>query len=79
MRDFLGRAAHNNALWCDAVSSAHGAPGEFREALWLNRAGTPPGYPDVVTLAPAEAAVEQTEAVASMDPGSRSLPLAWPG
>lgn len=66
MRDLLGRAAHNNALWCEAVSSAHGAPGEFRDALWLNRTGTPRGYPDLVTLAPAEAAVEQTQAVASL-------------
>jgi hypothetical protein len=71
MRDVLGRAAHNNALWCDAVSSAHGAPGEFRDALWLNRTGTPRGYPDVVTLAPAEAAVEQTEAVASLVQSTR--------
>jgi hypothetical protein len=66
MRDYLRSAAHNNALWCDAVSSAQGAPGEFRQALWLNRFGTPPGYPNVVTLAPMEAAVEQIEAVNSL-------------
>lgn len=72
MRDLLGRAARNNALWCDAVCSAHGAPGEFQKALWLNRAGTPQGYPNVVTLTPAEAAVEQTEAVASLLRSTRS-------
>ena len=72
MRDSLRRAAYNNALWCDAVSSAHGAPGEFREALWLNRFGTPRNYPDVVTLAPVEAAVEQTEAVISLLRSPRS-------
>ena len=66
MREYLRRAACNNALWCDAVSSAQGAPGEFRQALWLNRFTTPPGYPNVVTLAPLEAAAEQIEAVISL-------------
>jgi hypothetical protein len=44
-------AAHNNALWCDAVCRVHGRPGEFHDGLWLNRLGTPAFYPDVVTLA----------------------------
>jgi hypothetical protein len=66
MRDYLLRAAQNNALWCDAVCSAQGAPGEFRKSLWLNRFGTPPNYPDVVTLAPVEAAGEQIEAITSL-------------
>ncbi len=43
-------AARNNALWCDAVCRAHGRPGEFGPALWLNRHGTPRYYPDAVTL-----------------------------
>jgi hypothetical protein len=34
-------AAHNNAMWCDAVCRAHDRPGEFHEALWLTRLGTP--------------------------------------
>lgn len=34
--------------------------------LWLNRSGTPLHYPDVVTLAPAEAAAEQIEAIAAL-------------
>lgn len=66
MRNYLLRAAQNNALWCDAVCSAQGAPGEFRKALWFTRAGAPPFYPDVVTLAPVEAAAEQMEAIASL-------------
>ena len=66
MKEYLRRAACNNALWCDAVSRAQGAPGEFRQALWLNRFPTPPGYPNVVTLAPRESAAEQIEAVTSL-------------
>lgn len=45
-------AARNNALWCDAVCRAHGQPGTFGTALWLNRHGTPRYYPDAVTLRP---------------------------
>ncbi|MGO4570778.1 hypothetical protein [Microvirga sp. 2TAF3] len=48
-------AARNNALWCDAVCRAHGNPGEFRSTIWLNRHGTPPFYPDAVTLEPGDA------------------------
>jgi len=72
MKDTLLRAAQNNALWCDAVCSAQGAAGEFRETLWLNRFGTPLYYPDVVTLAPAEAAAEQIEAIAALTAASRA-------
>ena len=79
MRDVLLKAARNNALWCDAVCGAQGAPGEFRNALWLNRSGTPLYYPDVVTLAPAEAAAEQIEAIAALvgspDLNAEALPL----
>jgi hypothetical protein len=32
-------AAHNNAMWCDAVCRAHDHPGEFHGALWLTRLG----------------------------------------
>ncbi len=30
-------AARNNAAWCDAVCSAHGAPGEWFDAHWLTQ------------------------------------------
>ncbi|NIX75528.1 hypothetical protein [Microvirga terricola] len=55
MHDRTAAAARNNALWCDAVCRAHGKPGEFHSAIWLNRHGTPPFYPDAVTLEPGDA------------------------
>jgi hypothetical protein len=54
-----GRAiycARNNALWCDAVCRANGAPGEFHDAIWLNRHAVPPFYSNAVTLTPGGAA-----------------------
>lgn len=33
----IADAARNNAAWCDAVCSAHGAPGELRDSHWLTR------------------------------------------
>jgi hypothetical protein len=59
-------AAHNNAMWCDAVFRAHDRPGEFHEALWLTRLGTPRFYPDAVTTAGVEAAPAQLEAIADL-------------
>lgn len=49
-------AARNNALWCDTVGRAHGAPGVFHNALWLNHADMPRFYPNAVTLTPGGAA-----------------------
>jgi len=46
-------AARNNAAWCDAVCSAHGASGEFSDSHWLTRAPAPPYHPNLVTLGPA--------------------------
>jgi hypothetical protein len=46
----VAAAAANNAAWCDAVCRTHGHPGEFSEALWLNRAEVHRFYPNVVTL-----------------------------
>ncbi|MFJ4714486.1 hypothetical protein [Streptomyces sp. NPDC088785] len=45
-------AARNNALWCDAMSRAHGVAGTFTGDAWAAGARTPPYYPDAVTLAP---------------------------
>jgi hypothetical protein len=50
------QAAENNALWCDAVCRANGAPGEFHADLWLNRHRVPRFYPNAVTLTPDGAA-----------------------
>ena len=44
------KAARNNAKWCDTLCRAHGASGEFHDALWLNRHTVPRFYPNVVTL-----------------------------
>lgn len=70
----LHRAIRNNALWCDAVCAAQGACGEFTGTLWLHRQGTPPFYPDAITLTGAETADEQQEAIAVL---TRSRPGGW--
>src|SRR6266700_2414202 len=44
------QAARNNAVWCETVCRVHGTPGEFHDALWLNRHPVPRFYPNVVTL-----------------------------
>ena len=64
--DVTARAAYNNAMWCDTVCRAHDRPGEFHEALWFTRLGSPCFYPDAVTIAGAEAAPAQLEAIASL-------------
>ena len=64
-------AAYNNAIWCDTVCRAHDRPGEFHETLWFTRLGTPRFYPDAVTLAGAEAAPVQLEAIASLISATR--------
>ena len=52
-------AAINNAEWCDAVSRAHGAPCHFEDGFWINPGAAPPFYPNLVTLDPAGAALQQ--------------------
>jgi hypothetical protein len=68
-------AAYNNAIWCDTVCRAHDRPGEFHETLWFTRLGTPRLYPDAVTLAGAEAAPVQLEAIASLISTTRQREL----
>ena len=47
----MAPAARNNALWCDAVCRANGAPGAFLEPrVWLTRGPAPAFYPNLVTL-----------------------------
>lgn len=62
----LSAAIRNNALWCDAVCRGHDSPGEFSSTLWFHRSGTPPFYPDVVTLTDVETAPEQEETIAAL-------------
>ena len=65
-RSITARAATNNAMWCDAVCRAHDHPGEFHETLWFTRLGSPRFYPSAVTLAGAEAAPAQLDAIAGL-------------
>lgn len=44
------QATYNNAVWCDTVGRAHGWPGQFQPAIWINRHGSLPYYPNAVTL-----------------------------
>jgi hypothetical protein len=60
----LQAAIRNNALWCDAVCAAQGSPGTFSSALWFHNRGTPPLYPDAITLTGPDSAADQTEAIA---------------
>ena len=62
----VGRAAFNNALWCDAVCAAHFGAGEFHHSHWLSRSGAPRRYPDFVTLRGAEGISAQLEAIADL-------------
>lgn len=62
--ELLRAAVRNNALWCNAICAARGSPGEFSATLWLHRQGTPPFYPDIVTLTGSDTANEQEEAIA---------------
>jgi len=57
--ELVAQAVFNNAVWCDAVCSAHGAPGEFLGGVWINRHETPPSYPNVITLAGREGAASR--------------------
>lgn len=59
MTSRLEQAAHNNAVWCDTVCRVHGTPGEFHNALWLNRHPVPRFYPNMVTLSTQEGTAVQ--------------------
>ena len=73
--EIIAQAAHNNAVWCDAVCSTHSGPGEFYPSCWLNRHGAPEYYPDLVTLTGAADITLQTEALVTLmhDASGRSL------
>jgi hypothetical protein len=62
----LHAAIRNNALWCNAVCTGQGSPGEFSSTLWFHRQGTPPFYPDAVTLTDDDDSAEQEEMIAAL-------------
>lgn len=45
-------AVENNARWCNVVCRSHGLPTAVSEQLWAAPQGSPPLYPDAVTLVP---------------------------
>ena len=49
-RSRIEQAVSNNAIWCDTLCRAHGAPGVFYDAIWLNRSPVPRFYPNAITL-----------------------------
>ncbi len=69
------QAARNNAIWCDTMCRAHGAFGEFHEAVWLNRHPVPRFYPNLVTLSNQRHAAAQLAHV--QDLVASSLPGHW--
>lgn len=59
-------AAQNNALWCDATSRAHGGPGEFHDAYWINHGAVPPYTSKLITLSGAAQAADQLAAIRAL-------------
>ena len=59
MKNWTLAAALNNARWCDAVCRAHGHAGRFLSHMWVNAATVPRFYPNAVTLAVGDAALEE--------------------
>ena len=45
-------AVENNACWCNLVCRSHGLPTAVSEQVWAAPRGSPPLYPDAVTLVP---------------------------
>ena len=69
------QAARNNAIWCDTVCRAHGIPGEFHDALWINRHSVPRFYSNVVTLTDQRNATTQLAQIQALL--ESSLPGNW--
>jgi hypothetical protein len=63
--DLWAKAAFNNASWCDAVCAARQKPGDFLDHIWVQRHGSPPYYPDAVTLT-ADQSDQQEQCIADL-------------
>jgi hypothetical protein len=59
LKDWTLAATLNNARWCDAVCRAHGHAGRFLPHMWVNAATVPRFYPNAVTLAVGDTALEE--------------------
>ncbi|MFN4014631.1 MAG: hypothetical protein ACK4JB_04820 [Reyranella sp.] len=76
MKDWTLAAAHNNARWCDAVCRSHGHAGRMLPHMWVNAATVPRFYPNAVTLAVGEAALEEQRTTVEILQKS-NLPGRW--
>lgn len=76
MKDWTVAAASNNARWCDAVCRAHGQAGRFLPHMWVNAAIVPRFYPNAVTLAVGETALEEQRTTVEILQKS-NLPGRW--
>ncbi len=70
----ITQAVCNNALWCDTVCRAHDRPGEFLDAIWVNRHAAPRFYPNAVTLS-AQGSAAQLERLHELV--ETGIPGAW--
>ncbi|MGQ3297912.1 hypothetical protein [Reyranella sp.] len=59
MKDWTLAAALNNARWCDAVCRVHGQAGRFLPHMWVNADVVPRFYPNAVTLAVGDTALDE--------------------
>lgn len=76
MRDWTVAAALNNARWCDAVCRAHGHAGRMLPHMWVNAASVPRFYPNAITLAVGETALEEQRSTVEILQKS-NLPGRW--
>ena len=76
MKDWTLAAALNNARWCDAVCRAHGWAGRFLPHMWVNAAVVPRFYPNAVTLAVGDTALEEQRTTVEILQKS-NLPGRW--
>jgi hypothetical protein len=76
LKDWTVAAALNNARWCDAVCRAQGHAGRFLPHIWVNAAVVPRFYPNAVTLAVGDSAIEEQRTTVEILQKS-NLPGRW--
>lgn len=76
MKDWTLPAALNNARWCDAVCRAHGRGGRFLPHMWVSAETVPRFYPNAVTVAVGETALEEQRSTVEILQKS-NLPGRW--
>jgi hypothetical protein len=76
LKDWTLAAALNNARWCDAVCRAHGHAGRMLPHMWVNAATVPRFYPNAITLAVGDTALEEQQTTVEILQKS-NLPGRW--